>query len=151
MLHMAVSSHCFFLRTGILVVAAFAGCGEPPQDDTSLKSTVNEVREHIDDAVDGSVDAIGPARAAFLAKLKTRLESIDRKIEQLANKERDLTEEARVEWNKKVDQLKIRREAAKKRLKTLSEASELGWSDLRDGAEAAWQDLDKAVDAAAAE
>ena len=97
------------------------------------------------------MDAIGPARAAFLKKLKTRLQSIDQKIEQLANKERDLTEEARVEWSKKVGQLEIRRDAAKKRLKTLSAASELGWSDLRDGAEAAWQDLEKAVDAAMAE
>jgi hypothetical protein len=151
MLHMPVFFHCFPLRIGLLAIAAFAGCSESPQDDTSLKSTVKEVRQHVDDAVDGSMDAIGPARAAFLKKLKTRLQSIDQKIEQLANKERDLTVVARVEWSKKVGQLEIRRDAAKKRLKTLSAASELGWSDLRDGAEAAWQDLDKAVDAALAE
>ena len=151
MLHRPVFSHCFPLRIGILATAAFTGCSESPQDDTSLKSTVKEVRQHVDDAVDGSLDAIGPARTAFLTKLKARLRSIDQKIEQLEDKERDLTEEARVEWKRKVAQLKIRRDAARKRLKTLSAASELGWSDLRDGAEAALQDLDKAVDAAMAE
>ena len=151
MLQMPVFSQCVPLLPGFLIIAGLAGCGETPQDDTSLKSTVDEVSQHIDDAVEESVDAIGPARAAFLAKLKTQLQSIDQKMEQLANKERDLTEEASVEWNKKVDQLKIRRDAARRRLKALSKGSEVGWSDLRDGAEAAWQDLEKAVDAAAAE
>lgn len=151
MLHMPVFSHCPLLLPGLLIIAAFAGCSDTPPDETSLKSTVNKVSQHIDDAVEESVDAIGPARAAFLAKLKTQLQSIDQKMEQLATRERSLTEESRVAWNKKVDQLKIRRDAARRRLKALSKASELGWSDLRDGAEAAWQDLEKAVDAAAAE
>jgi hypothetical protein len=50
-----------------------------------------------------------------------------------------------------VEELMIRRDAARRTLKTLNQASELGWRELRDEAEAVWQDLEKAVDAAIVE
>ena len=150
MLQMSVLSKRLPLRNGFLTIALFAGCGESPQDEASPGVPVNDVEQHIDADVDRSRDAISPARAEFLSRLKTRLKSIDERIELLAKKEQDLSEEARIEWNRKVHQLEIRGDAARRRLKTLSEASESGWSDLRDGAEAAWQDLDKAVDDAMA-
>lgn len=135
MLQMPVFSHYLPLLPGLLIIAGLASCGETPPDDTSLKSTVDTVRQHIDDAVEEGVGAISPARAEVLAKLKIQLQSIDQKLEQLATRDRDLTEEARVEWNKKVDQLGVRRDAARRRLMDLSKAGEAGWSDLRESAD----------------
>jgi predicted small lipoprotein YifL len=150
MLRTSVFSGFTSLRTVFLVLFSLAGCGDTPPDEVSPKSALTGNREAIDIAVDGSTDAIGPARAAFLKQLKTRLKSIDEKITLIGNKESDLTEEARLERNKKVEEFRIRRDAAQRRLKSLNEASELGWSDFRDGAEAAWLDLEKDVDAAIA-
>jgi hypothetical protein len=151
MLRTSVFSGCNSLRTGFLVMVSLTGCSDTPPDEVSPKSALTENREAVDIAVDGSTDAIGPAREALLKNLRTRLKSIDEKITLLANKESDLTEEARLERNKKVEEFRIRRDAARRRLKALNEASELGWSDIRDGAEAAWLDFEKAVDAAMAE
>lgn len=116
-----------------------------------MKPDATEIKQHVEATADEVVDSIGPARQAFLTKLKTQLKSIELKLAALSNKEKKLTEQAQVEWNNRVLQLEVRQAAARKRLKVLSEASEVGWSDLRDGAVAAWADLAKAVDAAAAE
>jgi predicted small lipoprotein YifL len=151
MLRTSVFSGCIPLHMVFLVLFSLAGCGDTPPDEVSPKSALTANRKAVDIAVDGSTDAIGPAREALLKNLKTRLNSIDEKITLLANKKSDLTEEARLERNKKVEEFRIRRDAARRRLKALNEASELGWSDVRDGAEAAWLDLEKDVDAAMAE
>lgn len=135
----------------LLSLFGLTGCGDRPPDEASLKSPLVRSRETVDIAVDGRTDAIGPAREALLKNLRTRLKLIDEKITLLANKESDLSEEARIERNRKVEEFRIRRDAARRRLKALNEASELGWSDFRDGVEAAWLDLEKAVDAAMAE
>ena len=129
-----------------LILASFSGCSESPQEEIPLKSAADDITRTVDESVEEIVDSVGPAREAFLTKLKTRLRSIDAKIEELANREQNLTEDARAEWNDKVEQLIVRRDAARRRLKSLSEASEVGWSDMRDGAVTAWDDLAKAVD-----
>lgn len=134
-----------------LPLFGLTGCGDRPPDEASLKSPLVRNRATVDIAVDGSTDAIGPAREAFLKKLKMRLKSIDEKIAVLADQESDQTEEAGPKRNMEVEELMIRRDAARRTLKTLNQASELGWRELRDEAEAVWQDLEKAVDAAIVE
>jgi TolA-binding protein len=134
-----------------LIVIGVSGCGESPQAEFPLNSAADDIPRTADGSAAEIVNSIGPAREAFLTKMKAQLRTIDAKIEELAKREQNISEAARTEWNTRVDQLMVQRDAARRRLKSLSEASELGWNDMRDRAVTLLDDLAKAVDDAASQ
>jgi hypothetical protein len=58
--------------------------------------------------------------------------------------------DAQIQYSKIVDDLEVRLESTKAKLKDLGNSSEEAWESLKDGVESAWSELSKAVHKAGA-
>ena len=80
----------------------------------------------------------------FQKKLEAQLNELDAKIAKLREKGRDLKDEAKVKWDRKMTELETKREAASAKLAEVGHSSAEAWKDVQKGAQSAWDDLDKA-------
>jgi hypothetical protein len=84
-------------------------------------------------------------REEYIDKLAAQLKEWSAKIDELENKARTTTEEARIRYEKQHKELVERRDAARKKLQELKSASTEAWDVVKAGAETAWADLQKAL------
>lgn len=87
-------------------------------------------------------------RDAYVEKLKAQLDQWNAEIDKLEAKGRELQADAQVSYNKRLEDLRIRRDAAAAKLKEIQEAGESAWEDLKAGTEMAWDSLREAVSSA---
>ena len=135
------------------VVASFglSGCSEPPVEHTVRKVTTEDVRRDTEKAVDTATKAAAQAKEDFETRLKASLADMDTGIAKLAEKGRDLKDEAKTRWNEKMENLKAKQEAARKKLDELGTSTGAAWVRLEKGAQSAWDDLQKAFKEASKE
>lgn len=63
----------------------------------------------------------------------------------------NLTDQPKVNWDHRMAELEIKRDAARARLVEIGHASNQAWAEVKKGAQAAWSELDKALHEAASE
>ncbi|MEX0669620.1 MAG: hypothetical protein WD060_04080 [Pirellulales bacterium] len=91
------------------------------------------------------------AKEDFEMRLKSSLADMDTEIEKLHEKGLALKDEARTRWNEKMVDLKVKQEAARKKLDELGKSTGEAWGRLEKGTQSAWDDLQKAFQDAAKE
>lgn len=127
------------------------GCERRPADQMPGKVTPEDVRRDAGQAAETAVEYSRQTKEEFQRKLEARLGELDVQIAKLRDKGRDLTDQAKADWNRKMADLEKKRDAAHVKLAEVRESSAKAWKDIQQGAESAWDELDKAFRDAARE
>jgi len=139
---------CVVMLAGLIAVL---GCEQKPADPTAKKVTSEDVRRDVDQAVNTAAEFSQQAKEEFQQKLEARLKELDAEFEKLREKGRDLKDEAKANWDRKMAELETKREAARAKLAEVGDSTAEAWKDVQQGAQSAWDELDKAFREAARE
>lgn len=85
------------------------------------------------------------AKDAYEKKLRARLDEWNAEVEKLKARAAQLDADAQIEYNRQLDELRLRQQQAEDRLRELRTAGEDAWRDVAEGIEKAWDDLEAAV------
>ena len=137
----------------LMLVGLFtgSGCDQKPADQTPGKVTSEDVRRDAGQAAETAVKYSRQTKEEFQKKLDTRLKELDAEIAKLREKGRDLTDQAKTDWDRKMADLETKRDAARAKLAEVRDASAQAWKDVQKGAQSAWDELEKAFRDAAGE
>jgi hypothetical protein len=135
------------------------GCEQKPADRTSRKVapdkvttekvttekvTSEDVRRDAGKAVDTAAEYSRQAKEEFQKKLDAQLKERADDIAKLREKGRDLKDQAKADWDRKMAELETKREAANAKAAEVGRSSAEAWKDVQKGAQSAYDDLDKA-------
>ncbi len=87
-------------------------------------------------------------REEYIDKLASQLKEWSAKIDEIESKAKATRTDMKTEYEKQINQLKDKRDAAKQKLQELKGSSSEAWDALKAGSEAAWTDLKNSVTAA---
>ncbi len=139
---------CVVVLAGL---ATIMGCEQKPADETPGAVTSEDVRREAGQAVDAAAEYSEQAKDEFQGRLEARLEELDSEIAALREKGRDLKEEAKADWDRKLADLEAKRDAARAKLTEVGQSSAEAWNDVKQGAQSAWDDLEQAFQDASGE
>jgi len=134
-----------FLLFGVLLF----GCSDA--DRASDEVTSQDVKKETTEAVETATSFTRQQMDAFKSEIETRLEEYDRKISDLQAKAESMQGDARAAFDRKLQDLKQKRDAAREKFKELKTSSDSAWGDIKAGMDGALTELQKAYDNAAAE
>jgi DNA mismatch repair ATPase MutS len=80
-------------------------------------------------------------RDAYIHKLKAMLDEWNAEIDRLAAKEDKAGANAKIEYHKKLDELRAKREDIEARIEAMQKAGEDAWEDLKFDLESSWEFL----------
>jgi TolA-binding protein len=123
---------------------AAMGCGQDSANPTPEKVSPEDARRDTGQAAKTATVDTQQTKEQFQKKLQTQLDELDAEIARLHQKGRDLTDEAKASWDRKMADLEPKREAARAKLDEVRHSSAEAWKDVRNGAQSAWEDLEKA-------
>lgn len=126
------------------VLLAASGCDQKPVDRPSGTVTSEEVRRDAGQAVNTAAEYSAQTKEEFQKRLDARLKELDAEIAKLQEKGRDLKDDAKANWDRKMADLEMKRDAARVKLAEVGHSSAEAWKDVQKGAQSAWTDLDKA-------
>jgi hypothetical protein len=87
-------------------------------------------------------------KKAFIDKLTAQLKQWDADIEKLKARAEEAQGEAKTKYNKKIQDLRDKKEAARDRLEEVKQASEEAWEKLKSGTEKAFNEMKDSLHAA---
>jgi hypothetical protein len=137
-----MSRFVWLLMSAALLAAA--GCDRNTADQTPGKVTSDDVRRDAGKAVETTAEYSQQAKEEFQKKLDAHLKELDGQIAKLQEKQRDLKDEAKANWDQKMADLEKKRDAARAELDKIGHSSAEAWKDVQKGAQSAWDELDKA-------
>jgi phytoene dehydrogenase-like protein len=131
---------------------ASSGCGpKPVEQQTSGDVTTDDVRRDAGQAVDTAVEYSKQSKEEFQQRLDARLKELDAETAKLRERGRDLKDQAKADWERKMAELETKRESTRAKLAELSKSSGEAWRDVQRGAQSAWDELEKSFRDAASE
>lgn len=83
-------------------------------------------------------------KSAYEQKFDAQLKIWQAEIDKLRAKADKASADARLQYDKQVDELVEQQKKGKAKLRELQDANEQAWSDMRQGMERAWDDMGKA-------
>jgi hypothetical protein len=101
------------LSLGLLIGT---GCEQKPVDVTPAKVTPADVQRDVGQAVDSAAKYSQQTKEDFQKGLESRLHELDGELARLREKGRDLQDEAKANWDRKMIELETKREAVSARL-----------------------------------
>ena len=128
----------------LAVLFAATGCDQKPAVQTPGKVTSEDVRRDAGQAVKTAAEYSQQTKEEFQRDLDARLTELDAKIAKLREKGRDLKDNAKANWDRKMTELETKRDAARAKLDEVGHSSAEAWKDVQKGAQSAWDELDKA-------
>ena len=130
---------------------AASGCERTPTDWASGKVTSEDVRRDAGQSVDTAIEFSQQAKEDFQKNLDSQLKNMDAEIAKLREKSRDLKDDAKANWDRKLADLEAKRDVARAKLAEVGQSSAEAWKDVQQGAQSAWAELDKAIQDASRE
>ena len=147
-----------FRRVAIGGMFLALGCEQKPGEmaakPASLpakKVTSEDVHRDLGKAAQTTAEYSLQAKEEFQKDLQERLKVLDAEIVKLREKGRGLADDAKINWDKKMAELKTKRDAASAKLAEVGRSTAEAWKDVRKGAHAAWEELEKSFQEAARE
>ena len=140
-----------FCAVVLAVLATTIGCEQRPTDETPGAVTSEDMRREAGQAVDTAAKYSEQVKDEFQGRLEARLEELDGEIAALREKGRDLKDEAKADWDRKLADLEAKRDAARAKLTEVKQSGAAAWKDVQQGAQSAWDDLEQAFKDAARE
>lgn len=138
-------------HTGILSLALSAallplGCGTKTSSTPASDSKMADAKEKIGAAVDATLEAAKGKRDEYVREMSKRLDELDAKNEELKGRAAKAEGQAKKDLEKKLDEAKVKRDAAAKKLDELKEAGADRWEKVKEGVGSAFDDLKKVFD-----
>ena len=130
---------------------AASGCERTPADRASGKATSEDVRRDAGQAVNTAIEFSQQAKEDFQKKLDSQLKNMDAEIAKLREQSRDLKDDAKANWDRKLADLEAKRDVARAKLAEVGQSSAEAWKDVQQGAQSAWAELDQAIQDASRE
>ena len=140
-----------FCVVALAGLATIMGCEQKPSNETPGAVTSEDVRRDAGQTVDTAAEFTEQAKEEFQNQLQARLEKMDGEIASLREKGRDLKDEAKADWDRKLAELEAKHDAARARLAEVGQSSAEAWKDVQQGAQSAWDDLEQAFQDASRE
>jgi TolA-binding protein len=122
------------------------GCGANSSPTTPPDPKVAEARDKISDASKATVEAAKAKRDEYARAMHKRLDELTVKYEELKVRAAKAEGQMKTELEKKLEEAKVKRDVAAKKLDELKEASHDRWEKVKDGVESAFEDLKKGVE-----
>jgi hypothetical protein len=85
------------------------------------------------------------SRDAYVAKMKTQLDERNAELARMEEKGRKASDDAKVQYEKSLQDLRKRQEEAQQKLTQIQQANVAAWEDLKGGAEAAWTAMEASM------
>jgi chromosome segregation ATPase len=85
----------------------------------------------------------------YVEKFAARLKQWSAKIDEYQAKGEELEADAKIEYKKQIENLKVKMNELEKKIISLKEPGNEAWEELKTGAEKAWEELSEAVKKAA--
>jgi len=82
--------------------------------------------------------------AAHVGKMETRLKEWGAQLDELVAKGHEASAEAKIDYRKRIDDLKAKHQAAQAKLEELKTAGSEKWETFKAGVESAWNELEVA-------
>jgi len=120
------------------------GCGTNVSRETDAK--VSNAKEKIKDAAGATGEAAKALRDDYARAMTKRLAELDAKVDDLKNRAAKADEQTRKGLQSQLEDAKVKRDAAMKKLDELKAASVDRWEKIKDGVGNAFDDLKKSFD-----
>jgi hypothetical protein len=127
----------------ISVTLLVLGCNPSSPDS---KAKVDDAKKKIGDAADASAEAAKAKRDDYVRDMNKRLSELDVKYDALKARAVKADEKGKKDLQKKLDEAKVKRDVAAKKLDELKETSHDRWEKVKDGVGNAFDDLKKIFD-----
>lgn len=111
--------------------------------------TAEDVKREAGEAFETSSQYAKEQAEELHRQLQRKIDELGPQIERLKSQARDLKEQAKPEWDKRIAQLEEQRRVAQQKLDAWKKASPEAWKELKTGASRAWSDLKESYDNAA--
>ena len=85
-------------------------------------------------------------KKTYLKRMAEGLEQLDAKISELKARAEKATGEAQADFQKRLEELRTKQEAARQKLKELRETGGAKWETIKTKAQKAWDDLSGALE-----
>jgi len=89
-------------------------------------------------------------RDQYIEKTKAKIDQWNADIDRMKARAEEVGADARIEYQKRLDEMRAQRDEAEAQLKTLREASDDAWRDMKAGFDKAWDNISGAFDSAMA-
>lgn len=123
----------------------------PTAPDKSTSVTMDDVTRDAAQSMSTSTAYSQQEKDRLVRDLQAQMVKMDANIEKLRLKGKDLTSEAKANWEVKMAALDEKRKLANEKLQAVSESTSEAWNDIESGAKSAWEDLSKAFRDASSE
>jgi len=138
----------------IAISASLAGCNRHDQSNTSTGSenpvTAQEVKDKYKDAATATKNYVDQNKDDFVAFMDKKLQVLDSKINQLAERSKPYKDEAKIQADKALAALREERKSVGEQLGKVKQSSAEVWQDVKDGFSSAMDELEKAYEKAKA-
>jgi ribosome-associated translation inhibitor RaiA len=136
----------------LIVSLSFIGFGCQTQDQASEEGVAERQREgavqETREATQEAQQAVTASTTEFKQEVETKLNKLEKDIDQLEAKAGDMTAESRGEFNKMMNELNEKQAEAQAKLSQLESASADTWEDAKSGITEAVNDLQTTYDQA---
>ncbi len=89
-------------------------------------------------------------RDQYIEKTKAKIDQWNADIDRMKARAEEVGADARIEYQKRLDEMRAQRDEAEAQLKKLREASDDAWRDMKAGFDKAWDNISGAFDSAMA-
>ncbi len=89
-------------------------------------------------------------RKAFLRRVEAALDTLDAEIDRIAAKAGKVDADARIRYDEEIAVLRLKQDAARRKIRGVREAGAASWGELKDGVHDATDDLKNAIERAIA-
>ncbi|MCG6879073.1 MAG: hypothetical protein LJE96_08020 [Deltaproteobacteria bacterium] len=90
------------------------------------------------------------SKDAYVQKLHAKLDEWNAQIDKMKAKADQAEADSRIEYNKRIGELREKRSETKEKLEALREAGEGAWEDLKSGVQLAVESMEQALNSAKA-
>lgn len=111
-----------------------SGCDQTPVKPIQENVTSEDVRRDAGHAVETATQFSQQSKDEFQKGLEVRLHDLDAEISKRQEKGRNLTDHPKANWDHRMAELEIKRDAARARLVEIGQASNQAWAEVKKGA-----------------
>lgn len=138
-------------------LAVSSGCDRNQQETSETDGqpgatvTAKEVAERYKAAAVATKDYVVENKVAFVAGAENRLKQLDAQIDELAKKSEGLKEDAKLQTDQALAELRAQRDKLDVKFAQLKQSGDKAWKELKAGFEMAMNDLEQAFENARSE
>lgn len=134
--------------TALIAVAALTGCDKKPTVEPSVELNSQELKDDAKSATEATKQAVTENMDAAVAAAEEQFKALDAKIAELAKKAEGYKDDAKVQADKALAELRVKQTQLGEKLTALKAKSADAWASTKAGFASAMAELEKAYESA---